>query len=161
MDAKIKNIKRDRLRYTKNSFSATLTYLAIVFNVLYFVNIYQTDIGNYFYTITTGVSVVCNLMFLLIAFLSSEGLKNYKISYAFIVITLGAFQLIRVLGIPTAAHKAVITLEGDEMAVMGDKQFYYLIICLVLSAVACIVAGIIGLYKSLSLRKHLKENGLA
>ena len=48
----IKVVKKDRLRFTKNKISATLCYLAILFNVLYFVNIYSSDVGNYYYSIT-------------------------------------------------------------------------------------------------------------
>ena len=56
MDNKL--IKQDRLRFTKNTASANLAYLAILFNVLYFVSIYSTDPGNYYYSIDIGVSVV-------------------------------------------------------------------------------------------------------
>ena len=58
-------IKRDRMRYTKDSFSSGLVLLAIVFNVLYFVSIYQTDVGRYYYNWVIGASVVYNLLFLL------------------------------------------------------------------------------------------------
>ena len=43
MDAK--TIKKDRLRYTKNKLSANLAYLGIVFDVLYFVSIYSSDVS--------------------------------------------------------------------------------------------------------------------
>ena len=62
MAQNIKDIKKDRLRYTKNTLSSSMTYIAILFNVLYFVNIYQSDVGNYYYTITTGISVLMNLI---------------------------------------------------------------------------------------------------
>ena len=91
-------IKRDRLRFIKNTASANLAYLAILFNVLYFVSIYSSDPGNYYYNIEIGVSVIYNLLFLLTAFLSSEGLKGYKKSYAIIIIVIGALQLVRILG---------------------------------------------------------------
>ena len=69
-------VKRDRMRYTKNSLSSSLALLAIVFNVLYFVSIYQSDKGKFYYTILIGASVLYNLVFMLMAFLSSEGVKN-------------------------------------------------------------------------------------
>ena len=59
------NIKKDRLRYTKNTQSSTFALLAIVFNVLYFVSIYSSDVGNFYYSPTIGISVLCNLLFLL------------------------------------------------------------------------------------------------
>ena len=66
-------IRLDRMRYTKNSLSSSLTYLAILFDVLYFVSIYESDVGNWYYNHVIGISVVYNLLFMLIAFLSSEG----------------------------------------------------------------------------------------
>lgn len=160
MASNVIDVKKDRLRYTKNTFSSTITYLAILFNVLYFVRIYQSDVGNYYYTITIGISVLCNLLFLLIAFLCSEGLKNYKISYAYTVLVIGVFQLIRILGIPTDAHNTVITLAGEEIQVMTDDQFYYCVICLLISALACFIAGAVGIYKTVTLRNYMKQQGL-
>ena len=61
MDAK--TTKKDRLRYTKNKFSANLAYVAILFNVLYFVSIYSSDVDTYYYTMTIGFSVLYNLIF--------------------------------------------------------------------------------------------------
>ena len=63
-------IKKDRLRFTKNVLSSNLTLLAIVFNALYFVSIYKSDVGSYYYTWMIGISVVYNLLFMLAAFLS-------------------------------------------------------------------------------------------
>ncbi len=160
MERDVATIKKDRLRYTKNKASANLAYLAIVFGVLYFVSIYQSDVGNYYYSITIGLSVVCNLVFLLITFLSSEGLKNYKLNYAFVIMAVGVVQIVRIWGIPRMASEAMTVIDGAEVAVMGDKQHTYVVICLLLSAVCCILAGIIGMYKTLTLQKYKKENGL-
>lgn len=159
MDAK--TIKKDRLRYTKNKLSANLAYLGILFNVLYFVSIYSSDVDTYYYTITIGASVLYNLVFLLSAFLCSEGVKNYKLGYSWFAIVIGALQFVRILGIPKAAHSAVITLAGEETAVMSDGQFAYVVACLVISGVACIASGAIGIYKSTTLTKYMKEKGLA
>lgn len=160
MERDVATIKKDRLRYTKNKASANLAYLAIVFGVLYFVSIYQSDVGNYYYSITIGLSVVCNLVFLLITFLSSEGLKNYKLNYAFVIMAVGVVQIARIWGIPRMANEAITVIDGAEVAVMGDKQHTYVVICLLLSAVCCILAGVIGMYKTLTLQKYKKENGL-
>ena len=51
-------IKTDRMRYTKNTASSRLALLAIVFDVLYFVSIYQSDVGSYYYSIIIGASVI-------------------------------------------------------------------------------------------------------
>ena len=156
----VKEIKKDRLLYTNNKPSANLTYLGILFGVLYFVNIYQSDVNNYYYTITIGLSVVYNLMFLLVAFLSSEGLKNYKISYGYAIIVVGLLQIARIFGIPRMAHTTTTILDGEEVLVMGDGQYNYCVVMLLLSAAACIVAGIIGIYKTTTLQKYMKEKGL-
>ncbi len=159
MDAK--TIKKDRLRYTKNKLSANLAYLAILFDVLYFVSIYSSDVDTYYYTITIGFSVLYNLVFLLTAFLSSEGVKNYKKNYSWIIMVVGVLQFVRILGIPRMAHSTVLTLDGVETVVMGDKQFLWVVICLVVSGVACIASGIAGIYKATTLENYMKEHGLA
>lgn len=156
----VKEIKKDRLLYTKNKLSANLTYLGILFGVLYFVNIYQSDVNNYYYTIVIGLSVVYNLMFLLVSFLSSEGLKNYKINYAYAIIVVGLMQIVRIWGIPAMAHKAVTMIDGAEVLVMGDSQYTYAVTMLSLSAAACILAGLIGIYKSVTLNNYMNEKGL-
>ena len=156
----IKNIKVDRMRYTKNKLSSTLAYVAIVFNVLYFVSIYSSNIGNYYYNISMGLSVLCNLVFLLSAFLCSEGIKNYKIGYAYFLIILSVIQVARIFGIPKRAHEAIITLVDGDVNVMDEKQFTYVVVCLLISAVACLIAGVVGIYKTVVLEKYKKNNGL-
>ena len=106
MDAK--TIKKDRLRYTKNKLSANLAYLGILFDVLYFVSIYSSDVDTYYYNITIGFSVLYNLVFLLAAFLSSEGVKSYKLNYSWFIMVVGVLQFVRILGIPRMAHSTVI-----------------------------------------------------
>lgn len=159
MDAK--TIKKDRLRYTKNKLSANLAYLAILFDVLYFVSIYSSDVDTYYYTITIGFSVLYNLVFLLTAFLSSEGVKNYKINYSWIIMVVGVLQFVRILGIPRMAHSTILTLDGVETVVMDDKQFAYVVACLIISGVACIASGVAGVYKATVLNNYMKEHGLA
>ena len=55
-------IQRDRMRFIKNSLSANLAILAIVFNVLYFVSIYRSNVGTFYYNYLMGISVVYNLI---------------------------------------------------------------------------------------------------
>lgn len=151
------NVKLDRLRYTKNSLSALFAYVAILFNVFYFVSIYGTDVGEYYYTIEIGISVICNLLFLLFSFLCSEGVKNYKYSYSIAFIPLGVFQLIRILGFPIKGHSTVITYTGKEILVMQDDQFFWTCACLIISAVACFIASAVGIYKTKSLKDYEKK----
>ena len=94
--SELATVKKDRLRFTKNKLASTLAILGIVFDVLYFVSIYSSDVGNYFYTMIIGASVVYNLLFLLTVFLSSEGVKNYKLGYAVALIAIGVMQIVRI-----------------------------------------------------------------
>lgn len=147
-------LKKDRMRFVKNDASASLAYLSIVFNVLYFVSIYSSDVGNYYYSITMGASVVYNLLFLLAAFLCSEGIKNYKLSYSIIITVIGALQLVRILGYPMDAFNSVTT---DGSAVMELGQFIYTVVMLSLSAVSAVASGAIGIARSEELRLYNKS----
>lgn len=148
----VKIIKKDRLRFTKNSASSTLCYLAILFNVLYFVEIYSTN-SQFYYNMEMGFSVVYNLLFLLFTFLCSEGVKNYSKGYSIFVIIIGCMQFVRILGIPMSAFAT--------SGVMSITQFILVCTYLVVSAVFCIIAGIIGWSKYATLKKYKKETGLS
>ena len=153
-------IKKDRLRFTKNKLSATLCYLAILFNVFYFVNIYSSDVDNYYYSITIGASVVYNLLFLLFAFLCSEGVKNYSKNYSIFIAILGVLQIGRIFYIPMKAHSATITTAETEIMVMDDKQFAFVVVFLCVSAACAIASGVIGYIKTVTLENYKKETGL-
>lgn len=150
-------VKRDRLRFTKNKLSANLTLLAIVLNALYFVSIYSSDVGSYYYTYIIGISVIYNLLFMLIAFLSSEGVKTYKVGYSFALMGIGVGQLIRIFIIPLNASSTSLSLGGEDTTVMESAQFIYVCVCLVASAALCIIAGIINIIKSRALAEHQAE----
>ena len=90
-------IKKDRMRFTNNTLSSTLCYIAIIFNVLYFANIYSSDVGNYYYNLNIGASVLYNLLFLLFTFLCSEGVKGYSKGYSIFLLGIGAMQIVRTL----------------------------------------------------------------
>lgn len=49
-----REIRTDRMRYVKNTASSRLCYLAILLNVLYFVSIYKSDVGSWYYQILVG-----------------------------------------------------------------------------------------------------------
>ena len=157
----IANVKKDRLRFTKNSTSAILCYIAILFNVFYFAYIYSTDVGNYFYTIQIGASVVYNLLFLLFTFLCSEGVKNYSRGYSIFLLIIGALQIVRIFGIPLDAHTTVLSLSEGNVLVMGTFQFVVLCIFLIISSACCIAGGIVGLIKNITLENYKKETGLS
>ena len=145
-------LKKDRMRFVKNKASSNLAYLSIIFNVLYFISIYSSDVDNHYYTILIGVSVVYNLLFLLTAFLSSEGLKNYKISYAVVIAVIGAMQIVRIFGFPL---DGITTTVGD-VKVMGLGQFVYVVCMLSLSAACAIASGVIGIVRTRELEAYKK-----
>ena len=157
MERNDKFLKRDRLRFTRNSISSTLAYVSILFNVFYYVNLYNSDVGNYYYNATTGYSIVYNLLFLLFAFLASEGVKNYSNKFAFVLMGLGALQIVRIFYLPLKAYQATIVIAGESVRVMEEKQFITIVVFLSISAVAAVVGGLVGLYKTAMLRSHEKS----
>ena len=161
MTKDINLVKKDRMRFTKNTLSSTFCYLSILFNVFYFVSIYSSDVGNYYYSITIGLSVVYNLLFLLFSFLCSEGVKNYNKKMSIFIAVLGVLQIVRIFYLPMKAHATIVSLEGVETIVMDDKQFVFVILWLTLSAAFAIAAGVIGFIKTTTLENYKKETGLA
>ena len=157
MTQDVQTIKKDRLRYTKDSFSSTMAILAIVFDCLYFVSIYQSDVGTYYYNWLIGVSIVYNLIFLLAAFLASESVKNRRTGYSGILVVLGVIQIARIFILPMKAHAAVAQVNGVEVAVMDDKQFIYCVVCLAVSAVCCVVAALVSAKNNKILADYMKS----
>lgn len=149
-----KQVKLDRMCYAKNALSSRLTYLAILFNVLYFVSIYESDVGSWYYSITIGASIVYNLVFMLMTFLASEGVKNYKMGYSVLLLVAGALQVGRIFYLPLQAYKATVTISKVTYPVMEIPQLTWVIICLALSAAFCLAAGLIGVYRSRTLAAY-------
>ena len=148
-----RTIRLDRMNYTKNTTSSRLAILAIVFDVLYFVSIYKTNM-NFFYTILMGASILYNLVFMLSAFLASEGVKNYKHSYSLLLCLLGIIQIVRIFILPMQAHAAVETVGGVEMLAMSDGQFVRVIVYLIASAVCLFISALVNHQKSRALAAH-------
>ena len=152
-------IRKDRMRFTKNTLASTLAIVAIVFDVLYFLNIYKSDVnhnvGNFYYQIRIGGSIILNLLFMLAAFLSSEGIKNYKVSYGYVLGVLGVIQLVRIFILPMQAHAAEVTVAGVTTKVMETGQFITVIVYLLISAAACFASAYIGIKKSKELQEHM------
>ncbi len=159
MDEK-KQIQLDRMRFTKNTLGSRLVYLAILFDVLYFVSVYESDVGTWYYQALIGISIVYNLVFMLIAFLASEGVKNYKVSYGYLLLGLGVGQIARIFILPLMAASAM-TKRSDpvlkkvvEVAVMDQSQFAWIVVFLCLSAACCIIAGIVSVTRSRKLAAY-------
>lgn len=150
-------IKRDRMRYTKDGFSSGLVLLAIVFDVLYFVSIYSSDVGSYYYNWVIGASVIYNLLFLLTAFLASQGVKNRKSGYGLTLMVIGLMQIVRVFYMPAKAHAATVVVGGEELAVMTNGQYIYVVVCLIASAVCCVVAAVSSYISNKQLAEHMRQ----
>lgn len=154
-------IKRDIMRFTKDKASANLVILAIVFDCLYFVSLYSSDVGSYYYTWKIGASIVYNLLFLLMAFLASEGIKNRKTGYTAMLIGIGVMQIVRIFYLPAQAHGAVVPVSGQELPAMGDGQYYFVIACLAISGVCCVIAAVTSHINNKNLAEHMKTIGKA
>lgn len=152
----LKTVKSDRMRYTKDKRAANLVLAAIVFDCLYFVSIYKSDVGSYYYNWQIGASIIYNLLFLLTAFLASEGVKNRKHGYTGILLGIGLMQIIRIFYLPAQAHSAFVTISGEEVGVMGDRQYLYVVVCLIASAVCCVAAALISYVNNKNLAEHMR-----
>lgn len=156
MTAEERTIQRDRMRFIKNSLSSNLAILGILFDVFYFVSIYKSDVGTWYYNILIGASIVYNLMFMLAVFLSSEGVKNYKKPYSYLLAAIGVLQIVRISIIPSKAHAAETIINGETVRVMQDGQFYWVVACLVISAVCLIASAAVNFIRCNELEEHLK-----
>ena len=150
-----REVQLDRMQYVKNTASSRLCYLAILLDVLYFISIYKSDVGSWYYQILTGASVVYNLLFMLAVFLASEGVKSYKSGYSWLMIALGALQIVRIFILPAAAHGAVVKVSGAETSVMGDGQFLRIVLYLALSAACLLLGALINLRKNRTLSAYM------
>ena len=149
-----KSIRLDRMRYTNNTLASTLAILAILFDVFYFISIYESNVGSWYYNILIGASILYNLVFMLAAFLSSEGIKNYKIGYSYAMIVLGILQIVRIFIYPMKAHAATVMIQEQAVIVMETRQFVFCVIWLLASA-ACLLAGaVVGMIRSRQLQRY-------
>lgn len=149
--------KKDRMLYTKDSLSSNLALAAIVLDALYFVSIYNSDVGTYYYNWVIGASIIYNLLFLLGAFLASEGVKNRKNGYSLMLLLLGVMQIARVFYLPAMAHAATVTIKGEELVVMGDEQYIYVVACLVLSGICCIASAVTSYINNKTLADYVRS----
>ncbi|MCR4617496.1 MAG: hypothetical protein K5669_04830 [Lachnospiraceae bacterium] len=150
-------IKKDRLRYVKNKLSGNLAIISIVFNALFFVSIYKSNVGQYYYKPLIGASIVYNLLFMMIVFLVSEGSKNYSINYSYIAIPVAVLQFARIFVYPMMGHRATTLTTGVEEQVMKDGQFIRVVIYLIASGVFLLLSAFIGIVKCKNLQKHIAE----
>ncbi len=150
-------IARDRMRFVKNSACSNLCYLAILFNVFYFVLIYRQDVGNWYYTIQIGMSIVYNLLFMLIVFMSSESVKHYHKNYSYVLAVVGIMQIVRIFVIPTRAVKATVLVNEVSRPVMDSWTYTKAVIFLAVSAAALIISAALNFIRCTQLEQHIKS----
>lgn len=153
MTAEDRAIQRDRMRFIKNSLSSNLAILGILFDVFYFVSIYKSDVDTYYYNYIIGISIVYNLIFMLAVFLSSEGVKNYKKGYSYLLAVIGVIQVVRIFIIPMQAHSTTVSGAGP---VMQDGQFIRVVAYLIASAVCLAASAVVNFIRCNELEAHLK-----
>ena len=148
-------IIRDRMRFKNNKLSARLAYLAIATNVLYFILVFRLNDESLYKTIT-GVSVLYNLVFLLAAFLCSEGAKNYKLGYSIALFVLAVGQIARIFILPPEIYSVEYAgASGEVEYLITEGQHIRMIAYLALSAAFALAAGVIGVIRTVKLKNHL------
>ena len=114
------SIRLDRMRFTKNTTSSRLVLLAILFDAIYFVSLYKINV-EYYYNMMMGASILYNLVFMLAAFLASEGVKNYKQGYSWVLCLLGAIQIVRIFIWPVHAHATSVCKPSSAGKALGSS----------------------------------------
>ncbi len=92
---------------------------------------------------------------MLATFLSSEGIKNSKIGYSWVMIVLGVLQIVRIFIYPMKAHAATVTIQEQAVIVMETRQFIFCVIWLLASAVCLLAGAVIGMIRSRQLQSYL------
>ena len=116
--AQMKYISIDKMKYRKDTLSYSLTLLGLFANALYFITLYKNN-GNFYYSYVMGISVIYNLIFMLMVFLSAEEIKVYKRPFSIVLFIIGIFQLVRILIYPKFALEAeAISQQTHRMLII-------------------------------------------
>ena len=94
---------------------------------------------------------------MLAVFLSSEGVKNYKKNYSYLLAAVGVIQIVRIFIIPVKAHATMVVSGGEDVAVMQDAQFMRVIVYLAASAACLIASAVVNFIRCNELEAHLKS----
>jgi hypothetical protein len=142
-------IEKDVLRYRKNKLSANLALLGLVFGCIYFMVLYaQVKNENFYYTWAIAFDVIYNLFFLLLTFLLSEEVKNYRRKLFVLQMILGALQIARIFWLP---------LTGFINNAVEISSFLWMALSLACSGGLIIASGIIGYIRSKSLEEFTAQ----
>lgn len=168
-------VANDILKYKTNKMAANLALLGIVFNALYFCLLYSFK-GAFFSTWEIGISVIITLFSLLITFLASEGIKNYKKKFCIVLLILAAVQIVRIFGLPLAALKTDLAERAAAAAadpvrepvyaftggyffksITPEGAYTFAVIWLALSAAALVCSAVVGYINCARLEAHNKK----
>lgn len=152
-----KIVKDDILCYKKNKVASMFALLGLVFTALYFTLLYSVN-NTFFYSIYLGLSVIVTLILLLVAFLSSESVKNYRKVYCIVLLVLAALNVGRIFYFPLNGLNAK-AFEGAVyfwVKMPNGAIFAFLVIYLVASAACYVAAAVFGYLNAVRLEKHLK-----
>lgn len=160
-----KTLNTDISRYKKNKLGANLALLGLVFNCLYFMLMFgiktssKDGVTTRFASMHIGFAVILTLITLLVAFLSSEGVKGYNKKYCIVLIVLAAFQVIRIFGFPLYGLKndlLTVNYFGIEPETPGASkiEFTLMLIYLLASAGCFIASAVISYIRSTELAAY-------
>ena len=144
-----KILQSDVMRYKTNKFSSNFTLLGIAFGCLYFLVLYGqytkvydiSTLGELYYNIQIGLSVIYELVFLLIGFLASLQVKAYQKKAPYILFVLALIQFLRIFWLPLRGYNAMYLGEH----VVPASSFAYMVVWLCLSTICLVVAGVYGI----------------
>ncbi len=159
-------LQNDILRYKKNKLPANLALLGLVFNCLYFCLLYAVkllrnpaDNEPYWYaSILIGASVVLTLVTLLVAFLSSEGIKGYNKKYCIPLLVLAVWEIVRIFIYPLySLQNNLLTIPYFWIRPTNSVfEFTMMVIWLCASAACFAASAILGYINCVKLEKHIK-----
>lgn len=138
----------EKMLYKRDKLSYSLVLIGLLLDVFYFFTLYKNN-GQFYYDYKMGLSVLYNLIFMLIVFLSAEEIKNYHRNFSIVLMIVGALQIARIFIYPLQA------LNANSIP---NKSFTFIVIYLVVSALCLIGGGIISFIKSTLLKKFKKES---
>lgn len=140
------NRRLERMRYKNDKLSSGLCLLAIAFDIAYFIMIYASS--TIVPDAATGIDVIINILFMLVAFWASEQAKVYDRKWSFGIMALGVVQFARLLWLPE---------KYNELGQLVGVPYLMVRVMLIGSIVTLLASGIICFTNSTSLKKYLSS----
>lgn len=136
----------DKMKYKKDSFAFALAVLGLLANLVYFFLLYKNN-HNFFYSYLMGISVIYNLVFMLVVFLSAEEVKAYHRNFSYVLFALSLIQFARIFIYPRLALEAGGISEGINKS---------LVIWLIISGIFLLLASVRSFWSSTLLKRYLE-----